>query len=124
MHKLLVLTSSIAVFAAACGDDVPPQPDMTELELACADTTQSGVDSQVLEAISVMVTDADRDLVGVDGTINGVQITLTDDDADERFTWSPPDDAEPIACSGELVVSLNAVDKAGHTANLYKVVEK
>jgi hypothetical protein len=124
MRKLLVLTSSIAFLAAACGDDVPPEPEISELDLACADSSQSGVDSQVLESVSVLVTDANRDLVGVDGTINGLQITLTDDDADERFTWSPPDEDEPMACSGEFVVSLSAFDEAGNTVNLYEIVEK
>jgi hypothetical protein len=120
------LTSCIAALSIACGEEepAPVAPEMTGLELECADSDQSGVDSQVLQMVSVMVTDDDRDLVGVDGTINGLQITLLDDDADELFTWSPPDSNEPMVCDGDFAVSLEAFDDAGNKTELYEIVEK
>ncbi len=121
---LIVIGCLAALTTAACGDDVPPEPQMTGLELSCVDSGESGVDGQVLETLSVQVTDADRDLVSVKGTLNGVQITLADDDADERFTWSPASGDQPIACRGDLTVSLTAVDKAGHETTLFQIVQK
>lgn len=120
MRKVLILCGSLLILGTACGDDVPPEPEMTGLQFACSDTGAG----MHLDSLVVTVTDPNRDLVSVRGTINGAQITLTDEDADQQFTWSPPDGAAPVACSGEFVVSLTAHDKAGNQTTLYKVVEQ
>lgn len=127
MHKLIVfsLCAAFATFAMACGEEeTSSEPELSELQVTCVDSSQEGVDSQVLESVSVRATDADRDLVSVEGTINSLQMVLTDEDADERFSWSPPDAPEPVICSGEFAVSVTAFDADDNRVDLFEIVEK
>ena len=121
---VLIVLSTLAVsLSSACGD-APPEPELSGLRVDCAASSDPDVDGEVVEEVSVKVTDPNRDLIGVSGTINGVAITLGDDDADQRFSWSPPDNGQPMVCSGQLEVSVTAVDQAGHQASTFRIVEK
>ncbi len=118
---LLVAIGAVTLVTAGCGDAASAAPKISDLQVVCAASSDSGVDGKVLDTLSVKVTDPNRDLIGVNGTLNGAQMTLTDDDADLHFSWTPPGNAEPVACSGDFTVSIDAVDQAGHVGHFYKV---
>ena len=71
------------------------------------------------------MTDPDRDLVSVQGNLNGVPLdALTDEDGDQRFTWTPPASLDPIACGGDMSLRLWATDLAGNTAEVVETIPK
>jgi hypothetical protein len=125
----LICLGCAALLASACGDEPQPpvHPEFSDLQIVCgSDEAAQGVEGPIFEEIRVKVTDPDRDLVSVEGTLNGLQIALSDPDADLFYSWSPTPDpeAEPMSCDGEFVVSLEATDAEGHTTEMYEIVPK
>ena len=128
-----ILTTSL--LSIGCGGEEEPPPPSTPPELSapqvtCGDATSEmaakyDVDYPVILEVSVQATDAERDLVLVTGNVNGYPITeLTDDDADLRFTWSPPNSLEPMVCRGEIVLSFQATDNDDNVSDLAEIIEK
>lgn len=109
--------------AAGCGGADGDEPTVSGIAVECIDADDANV-GQVVSTVSADVSDPDRDLVGVEGRVNGVQLTLTDDDADERFTWSPPESSVPLACAGDFFIQITAADKAGNTTTRSTVINK
>ncbi len=113
----------------ACGGDeepAPQPPQITELAIRCAPLSgNSAVDRDVVVELSALVSDPDRDLVRVEGNLNGVPLDeLSDDDGDQRFNWTPPASLDPIACSGQMNLRVWATDLAGNTAELVEAIAK
>ena len=106
-----------------CGGADGDEPSVSNIAVECEDSGDPDV-GQVVKTVSVVVEDPDRDLVGVEGRVNGIQLTMTDDDADQLFTWSPPASSEPLACSGEFFIQITATDNAGNTSTKSNVIEK
>lgn len=106
-----------------CGGADGEPPSISNVAITCAEDSNRSV-GLVVEALAARVSDEDRDLVSVDGRINGLAVTLSDEDADQRFEWSPPESSEPLACSGDFFVELTARDSAGNTATKSNVITK
>jgi hypothetical protein len=117
------LASGAACVGVGCGGADGDAPSLSGIAVECEDSGDADV-GDVVSAVSVQVDDPDRDLVSVDGRVNGIQITLTDDDADGRFAWSPPESSEPLTCLGDFVVRVTATDKAGNTSTKTDVISK
>lgn len=123
-----------SLFSVACGEEEPPPPstppELSAAQVTCGEVSAEmaakyDVDYPVIQEVSVQVTDAERDLVSVSGNVNGYPITeLTDDDADLRFTWSPPNSLEPMVCRGEIVLSFQATDFDNNVSELAEIIEK
>lgn len=72
----------------------------------------------VVTSVSVRVTDPDRDLVtndddALEGTFEGLAIELTDENADQRFSWEPSEDRRGIECQGTHQLVVEARDAEG-----------
>ena len=112
------------VALSACGDEpVEKFPEFSNLQIICADSADSSQGSLVTR-VEVSVTDPNRDLLSVRGTVNAVIVELVDPDADLVFTWSPPEEALPMSCEGDFVVSLEALDADGDSTEFYEIVSK
>ena len=115
---------TVAVMAAVgCGqeeEDPPEPPQFANPSITCADSQDPDVDGQIITAVSLEVTDPDRDLVTdegkLEGTFDSLPITLTDEDADQRFEWQPSDMENRIRCSGEHHLVVQATDAEGNEA--------
>lgn len=109
---------------SACGDEPPVEyPEFSELDVICGQSEDDDT-GLIVESVQVHVTDPNRNLVSVQGTINSLVVTLKDPDADLYFTWSPPESADPLACSGDFLVSLEAVDSEGTSTQFFETVSK
>lgn len=131
--SLLFLTTSLG-----CEEEEPPPPsDPPELsapEVTCGQPTEAqlaivydGYDSDVIQTVSVVIEDPQRDLLeeSVRGEVNGLPLsTLTDDDTDLRYVWTAPQDEAPIACGGEIVLRFWAEDSDGNKAELTEIITK
>jgi len=119
-----VAVCAALVALSACGDEpVEEFPEFSDLQIICADSSDSSQGSLVTR-VQVHVTDPNRDLLSVQGTVNGVIITLEDPDADLVFSWTPPEEALPMSCQGDFVVSLEALDADGDSTQFYEIVSK
>lgn len=122
---LLLMAFSLTLFA--CGDEeTGSAPEISDVQIKCGPAPSSSyVDQEVVAELSVKIEDADRDLVRVTANINGYNISeLTDDDADLRYNWSPPNSLDPMLCKGELTVRVEATDNEGHVTLLSETVTK
>lgn len=119
--RTLALPILLAALLAACGDDAPePEPPaVSELAISCEDSAQAG--QQVVTSVGARVSDPDRDLVSVTGTVNGTPMSLSDDDGDDVYTWAPP---EPMTCSGDFDVRITATDAEGNETRFDELVSK
>ena len=115
----------VALALSACGDDAGAAPAIDTPTVACdAPPGGSYADSDVVSEVSVRVNDADRDLVSVRASINGVQLgEITDDDGDLYFNWTPPAGFDPIICRGTLNVRVIATDIEGNTSDTSSPVD-
>jgi hypothetical protein len=120
---MAAMLSGATSVGLGCGGADGDEPTISGIGVECEDSGDADV-GQVVSAVTADVDDPDRDLVGVEGRVNGIQITMTDDDADREFTWSPPSSSEPLACTGDFFVQITAVDKAGNSSTKSAVVEK
>ena len=113
---------AVAVMAAVgCGqeeEDPPEPPQFGSPSIACADSQDPDVDGQIITAVSIEVTDPDRDLASdeLEGTFDSLPISLTDEDADQRFEWQPSDMENRIRCGGEHHLVVHASDAEGNEA--------
>lgn len=109
----------VALFGVAgCGllDGAPPS--FSSPRMTCEDSSEDGVGNRVVTQVSVKVTDPNDDLAvgdGLEGTFNGLPITMVDDDADNRFTWRPGARENRILCDGTFELRVEASDAAGHS---------
>ncbi|MGM0557744.1 MAG: hypothetical protein ACQEVA_15275 [Myxococcota bacterium] len=117
------LAAGAVCIGIGCGGADGDEPTLSGIAVECEDSGDGDV-GEIVEAVSVRVDDPDRDLVSVDGRVNGIQVTLTDDDADGRFAWRPPESSEPLTCTGDFVVLVTATDKAGNTSTKTDVISK
>lgn len=108
---------------SACGDDPVESPEFSDLQIIC-EASSSSDEGSIIKRVQVHVTDPNRDLLSVQGTINAVIITLEDPEADSYFAWSPPAEADPMSCDGDFVVSLEAVDADGDSTQFFEIVSK
>lgn len=101
-------------------------PKISTPEIQCGDApTSSFVDGQVIRELSVRVEDADRDLVEVKANLNGYDIeTLTDDDADLSYNWTPEGGLDPMLCKGQIAVRIEALDSEGNVTILNEIITK
>ena len=121
--------TALFVMFAACGEEPEPAPKppvMSMGQITCVAAPQgSNVDYEVVREVSVMAQDEDRDLLGVTGTLNGIQMgSLEDPDADQRFNWTPPMGLDPIICDGDLTLRFEATDQAGNVVELVEIITK
>lgn len=135
MLLLLLLSSAVTM---GCEEEEPPPPSdppvLSAAEVTCGKPTEAqlavvydGYDSDVIQTVSVMVEDPQRDFLeeSVRGEVNGLPITsLTDDDADLRYVWTAPQDEAPIACGGEIVLRFWAEDSDANKAELTEIINR
>lgn len=110
-----------------CGEDDPSsKPIISDPQINCGDPpADSFADGQVIREFSVKVDDVDRDLLEVTANLNGYQIqALTDDDADQRFNWTPDANLDPMVCKGQISVQIQAKDAQGNITVLSDVIIK
>lgn len=111
----------------SCGQEDPSNPPvLSNVAINCGDApNNSFVDVDVILEVLVDVSDLDRDLTSVRGSINGITMDkLTDNDADETFSWTPPSSVDPMICKGEIVVRLEATDRIGNTTKETEIIKK
>ncbi len=135
-HPVCVLICALGLSLAltACGEEEEPPPEpstapeVTAAEVVCgavpdgADTLYD-YDYEVIQEVSVQVVDPERDLLTVEGEVNGYPIPeLTDDDADQRYTWTPPAELDPLVCRGDVVLRFRAIDLDDNVAELSEIV--
>lgn len=104
---------------AGCGGDEPPTPpEFQNPRVACEESGNPRIDEEVVTEISVKIVDPDRDLVvpegGFEATLDGLQIALTDEDADQRFSWKPSTDTNRLVCNGAFDLIVTAADAEGN----------
>lgn len=122
-----ILCAMYLVLGLGCGEEEPPPnvPVISSPQVLC-EGGSTGEYPTVTE-VSVVVTDDDRDLVSssVTGFINGLSMdSLADDDADDRFTWTPPVEfTPPLVCNAEFTIVIAASDAGGRTTEETLVVE-
>lgn len=124
VHAMVLLTM---LSSLGCGEEATSAaPKISTPELQCGQApTSSFVDGQVIRELSVMVEDADRDLVSVKANLNGYDIeALTDDDADLRYNWTPEGSLDPMLCKGQIAVRVEAVDSEGNVTILNEIITK
>lgn len=125
-HGFWRLMCAAALLLAACGDsEESANPEFDDLQLLCAAASNvEGVQGQIVKELRVMVSDPDRDLLSVTGTLNAIPMTLEDPDADLYYSWFPDQDDRVIACKGDFNVELEAVDAAGNVTRFSQVISK
>lgn len=121
----------VVVAAAGCSgsdDEAPKPPEFANPTLECTDSMDPDVDGNIVSAVSIEVTDPDRDLKvgeqGLEGTFDSLPIALKDDDADRRFTWRPSEDENRIRCPGEHHLVVHAEDAEGNEATFDERITK
>lgn len=125
-HGFARLACAAALLLAACGDsEESANPEFEDLQILCTSANNlEGVQGQIVKELRVLVTDPDRDLVSVTGTLNAIPMTLEDPDADLYYSWFPDQNDRVIACRGDFHVQLEAVDAAGNVTRFSQVVSK
>ena len=136
---LLLIVCGLISTLLACQEPPPPPPpsdppEITAPEVICGAPTEAmranaayDVAFPVIQRVTVRIEDPQRDLLAesVRGEINGYPIpTLTDDDADLVYEWSPPAAQPPLVCKGEIVVRFEAEDLDGNKARLEEILTK
>ena len=98
-HKCLCLLLFVSLLGFGCGDSDENPPEIDAPTVSCSTPpSDSYAETDIVSEISVRVQDPDRDLKSVTASANGVMLgTLTDDDADQRFNWSPPLGFGPVS---------------------------
>lgn len=115
--SLLAVAASCAAGAlVGCGDEPQPTspPQISAPALTCYDV--EGQDYPLVDEVQVTITDPDGDLLSssVWGTVNGLVMELSDDDADQVYTWRPPREWDPpMVCRGEYTIIVSARDLEG-----------
>jgi hypothetical protein len=128
MTRLAVAAVAIALMSAGCKKEEEPTfpPEIPEATVTCTDA--SGQDYPVVEEIGVTIRDPDRDLVtdSIFVTANGLKLDeIADDDADDVFTWSPPNSWDPpMVCRGTFTIIAQATDTEGQHTKQTLEVEK
>lgn len=134
--SILTLAITTITFGSACSEPEPEPPSdppvLEAPEVECGPATAEmaqayDIDYPVILSVSVQVSDPQRDLVedSVRGEVNGYPIPLlTDDDADLRYTWTPPSELAPMVCRGEVVVRFEARDLDENTAEITEILTK
>ena len=118
----------IVLIASACKkEEIPTFPPTIEsAQVTCGDA--SGEDAQVVQEIGVKITDPDRDLLtdSILVTANGLVLEgLSDDDADDIYTWSPPTSWNPpMICRGIFQFIVQVRDAEGHEVKATLEVDK
>lgn len=124
----IFLTLLVGFALAGCKKEPPPTypPEIVSAQVDCGDA--AGEDSPVVQSVGVEITDADRDLLAskIRVTVNGVPIEgLTDDDADDVYTWSPPTAWNPpMVCRGIFQFIVHVEDAEGHEVKTTLEVDK
>jgi hypothetical protein len=110
----------VAAVATGCGsqdEDTGEPPTIEEPQIGCEAVDGVNDGDPVVTSVSVRVTDPDRDLVtdegALTGTFEGLAIELTDEDADQRFSWEPSDERSGIECQGTHQLMVEARDAEG-----------
>ena len=106
---------------AGCGEAEPPTPpEFTNPKVTCEESGNPRIEEEVLTEVSVKITDPDRDLVvpegGFEATLDALQIKLTDEDADQRFSWKPSSENNRLVCNGDFELIVTAADAEGNEA--------
>lgn len=110
---------------AACGEDDIKQPEFDDLQINCKEGEENqGVRGPVIEEVRVHVSDPNRNLLGVSGTINGIVMELEDPEGDSYFSWFPAGDSFPMVCEGDFQVELKASDADGNTTLYSEIITK
>src|SRR5690554_1644351 len=120
---VLISVCAALLALSACGDEPVETPEFSDLQIVCAQSSSSD-EGLIVERVQVQVSDPNRELLSVKGSINSVLITLEDPDADLIFTWSPPASEAPMSCKGDFVVSLEATEAGGSSTQFYEIVSK
>ena len=135
---LWVCVGAVCVLVVtACGEEEEPPPPSTPPtieapQVECGELGEEmsalyDLDYPVLQQVSVEVSDPERDLLDASlrGSVNGYPMTgFTDEDADLRYTWTPPEGLDPMVCQGEVVLRFMARDLDGNVAELNEIVTK
>lgn len=128
MSRLAATALVFALMMTGCKKEEPPTypPEIPEATVTCTDV--SGQDYPLVEEIGVTIRDPDRDLVTdtIFVTANGLKLEeIADDDADDVFTWSPPNSWDPpMVCRGKFTIIAEATDAEGKYNKQTIVVEK
>ncbi len=119
-RKYSCLFVVVSFVGFGCGGDDENPPDIDAPTVTCgAPPDGSYAETDIVTEISVRVQDPDRDLSteGVSASANGTMLgELSDDDADQRFNWTPPVGFGPIICRGTLSIRVVAEDVRGNGA--------
>jgi len=107
-----------------CGgeeEDPPEPPQFANPEIECAESQDPDVDGRIVSKVSIEITDPDRDLLtdgdgGPEGTFDSLPIALTDEDADQRFSWQPSEMENRIRCEREHHLVVHARDAEDNEA--------
>lgn len=135
---MLLLVGALLVISTGCKEEEPPPPSdppmLSAPEVTCGSPSEAqlaivydGYDADVIQTVSVIVEDPQRDYLEetLRGELNGLPLTtLTDDDADLRYVWTAPQDEAPIACGGEIVLRFWVEDSDGNKAELTEIVTR
>ncbi len=113
--------AALATVVIGCGpqdEDTGGPPTIEEPQMSCETIDGVNDGDPVVTSVSVRVTDPDRDLVtndndALDGRFEGLPIELTDEDADQRFTWEASDERNGIECEGTKRLRVEASDSEG-----------
>lgn len=118
------MTLGVAALVAAivgCGEeeDPPEPPQFAAPIIECADSQDPDVEGRIVSEVSIQITDPDRDLLtdgedAPEGTFDSLPIVLTDEDADQRFSWQPSEMENRIRCEREHHLVVHARDAEGN----------
>lgn len=129
MKKLSALIAVAALITLGCEEEEEPPPEppvIGEVTIECDDV--EGQDYALVTEVGVTITDPERDLVesSIEGYINGLEMEgLTDPDADETYTWTPPAAWDPpMICRGEFTVVVRAEDATNLVTEETRRVQK
>lgn len=118
--RWLAALGLVAGVMSGCGQEPETTPpSISNVTINCGMApTDSFVDVPVIREISASVEDPDRDLIRVEGSVDGILIeAFTDDDADRTYNWTPPTSLDPMRCDGQVTVRLKAIDQAGNVTD-------
>lgn len=140
-----VAAALLVIGATACGssDEEEPSnpPEFESPTISCGEVEGDEIDGEVVQEVSVTVTDPERDLAPrgsqLCGSLNGLPIALGDPDGDGLFTWTPSKDLEDnpcdgafdvegnrLVCNGVFELRVTARDADGNEAELVTDIEK
>lgn len=123
MVLMLLLVGSVG-----CKKEEEPTfpPEIVSAQVNCGEA--SGEDSPVVETFGVEIVDQDRDLLtdSLQVTVNGIRVDgMTDDDADDVYTWAPPTSWNPpLVCRGIFQFIVQVRDAEGHEVKMTLEVDK